>query len=152
MPVDIEALSGGLLGFYLSVNVLAALVGAVPGALVERKACATLERVHFLMFFFGGLALIVYLQFEIARGLAPENHAVANAVLALVAGFYLSNVTARRLRNAAKRPILALLIWVPVVNVAFMVLLATWPTAPKKVRERAARKSATLTEETGGAA
>lgn len=140
MNYDVQAWWDGLLGFYLSANVLVALLGSVPGALVERKACATLERLHFLMFFFGGAALIVYLQFEFARSFAPENLAIANGVLALVAGFYLGNVAARRLRNAAKQPILALLIWVPAVNLVFMAALALLPTAPKKARDAARQK------------
>ena len=58
MPFETQALLDGVLAFYMSINVLGALAGTVPGALVERKACATLERAHFLMFFlkyFNGL-------------------------------------------------------------------------------------------------
>lgn len=142
MPFDIQALWEGALAFYLSINVLGAVAGTVPGALVERKACATLERMHFLMFFFGGAAVLGYLQFEIARSLAPENVTIANLVLAVVAGLYLGNVAARRLRNAAKKPVLALLIWVPVVNVVFLAALALIPTAPKKDREKATANGA----------
>lgn len=134
MPFDIQALTDGVIAFYLSINVLGALGGTMPGALVERKACATLERVHFLMFFFGGAALLGYLQFEIDRSMAPENLTIANFVLAVVAGLYLGNVAARRLRNAAKKPVLALLIWVPVVNLVFLAALALIPTAPKKAK------------------
>lgn len=120
--------------FYLGGYVLAALVATVPGALVEKKSCATLERLHFLLFFFGGAALIVYLHGEIIRAVVPQNLWIANFSMAVVAGLYLGNVTARRLRNAGKKSILALLIWVPVVNVLFLIALAAMPTAPKKAR------------------
>ncbi|MCR4378183.1 MAG: hypothetical protein NUV50_08840 [Rhodospirillales bacterium] len=133
MSVDFDGLWQGVLAFYLGGHVLAALVATVPGALVEKKSCATLERFHFLLFFFGGAALIVYLHAEIIRVIAPENLWIANASMACVAGLYLGNVTARRLRNAGKKSILALLIWVPVVNIAFLVALAGIPTAPNKV-------------------
>lgn len=132
MSVSFDGLWQGVLAFYLGWHVLAALVATVPGALVEKKSCATLERFHFLLFFFGGAALIVYLHAEIIRVIAPENLWIANAGMACVAGLYLGNVTARRLRNAGKKSILALLIWVPVVNIAFLVVLAAIPTAPKK--------------------
>lgn len=137
MDFDFDSLWQGVMAFYLSLNVVAALVGTVPGALVEKKSCATLERFHFLLFFFGGAAVIVYLHGEIVRAVAPESLWMADAGMAFVAGLYLGNVTARRLRNAAKRPILSLLIWVPLVNVVFMVALALIPTAPKKAREAA---------------
>lgn len=137
MNFDLQSLWDSALAFYLSLNVVAALVGTVPGALVEKKTCATLERFHFLLFFFGGAALIVYLHYEITRSIDPANLWIANLSMAFVAGLYLGNVTARRLRNAAKKPILSLLIWVPVVNVAFLVALALIPTAPKKAREAA---------------
>jgi len=135
MDFDYQGLWQGVLAFYLSLNVVAALVGTVPGALVEKKSCATLERFHFLLFFGGGAALIVYLHYEITRAMGPENLWKADLGMAFVAGLYLGNVTARRLRNAAKRPILSLLLWVPVVNVVFFAALAVIPTAPKKQRE-----------------
>lgn len=134
MPFDVDALWNGVLAFYLSINVLGAVLGTVPGALVERKACATLERRDFLMFFLGGAALLGYLYYEVTRSLDPANVGIASFALAVVAGLYLGNVTARRLRNAAKRPILALLIWVPVINVVFLAAMALIPTAPKKAR------------------
>ncbi len=134
MDFDLQSLWNSALAFYMSFNVLAALVGTVPGALVEKKTCATLERFHFLLFFFGGAALLVYLHYEITRAIADENLWKANLGMAFAAGLYLGNVTARRLRNAAKKPILSLLIWVPVVNVAFLAALAIIPTAPKKTR------------------
>lgn len=137
MDFDLQSLWQGVLAFYLSLNVLGALAGTVPGALVEKKNCATLERFHFLLFFFGGAALIGYLHFEITRAMAAENIWIADLSVAFVAGLYLGNVTARRLRNIAKRPILSLLIWVPLVNIAFMIALAAIPTAPKKDREAA---------------
>lgn len=137
MDFDLQSLWQGVLAFYVSLNVVAALVGTVPGALVEKKSCATLERFHFLLFFCGGAALLLYLHFEITRAMAPENMWKADLGMAFAAGLYLGNVTARRLRNAAKKPILSLLLWVPVVNVAFLVALAAIPTAPKKDREAA---------------
>lgn len=137
MAVDLQSLWQGVLAFYLSLNVLGALAGTVPGALVEKKNCATLERFHFLLFFFGGAALIGYLHFEITRAMAAESIWIADLSVAFVAGLYLGNVTARRLRNIAKQPILSLLIWVPLVNIAFMIALAAIPTAPKKDRESA---------------
>lgn len=132
MDFDIAAIGQGVQVFYLELSVLAALVGTVPGALVEKKTCATLERFHFLLFFFGGGAVLLYLHSEILLSVDPANVWKANAGMAFAAGLYLGNVTARRLRNAAKKPILALLIWVPVVNVVFMGWLALVPTAPKK--------------------
>lgn len=137
MDFDLQQLWQGVVAFYLGFNVLAALAGTVPGALVEKKSCATLERFHFLLFFFGGAALLAYLHHEITRAMAVENLWKANLGMAFAAGLYLGNVTARRLRNAAKRPILSLLLWVPVVNVAFLIALAAIPTAPKKAREAA---------------
>lgn len=131
MTVDVQS----VFAFYLSLNVLGAFAGTVPGALVEKKNCATLERFHFLLFFFGGAALIGYLHFEITRAMAAESIWIADLSVAFVAGLYLGNVTARRLRNIAKHPILSLLIWVPLVNIAFMIALAAIPTAPKKDRE-----------------
>lgn len=130
--MDIDALINGVSEFYLSFSVLAALIGTVPGALVERKTCATLERFHFVLFYFGGAAVLGYLYFEIARSLQPQGLWKAQLAMSFVAGLYLGNVAARRLRNAAKRPILAVLMWVPVVNVAFWAALALIPTAPKK--------------------
>lgn len=111
-----------------------ALLGSAPGALIEKRSCATLERFHFLLFLFGGAAVILYLHYEIIRAIQPENQWIANTVMSLIGGFYVGNVTARRLRNAAKKPILALLIWVPLVNLALVVALALIPTAPKKVQ------------------
>lgn len=132
MSVDANTVLEGLMAFYLSANVLAALVGTVPGALVEKKTCATLERFHFLLFFFGGMALLGFLYFEIARSVAALNLWKAQLGMSLALGLYLGNVTARRLRNAGKRPLLALLIWLPGVNAVFLVALAFLPTAPKK--------------------
>ena len=132
MNLDFQSLSEAVVGFYLSFNVLAALAGTVPGALVERKTCATLERFHFVLFYFGGAAFLGFLYFEIARALSPEDVWKAQLGMSFVAGLYLGNVAARRLRNVAKPPILALLMWVPVVNVAFWAALASIPTAPKK--------------------
>lgn len=134
--VDIDTLMNAINEFYLSFSVLAAVAGTVPGALVERKTCATLERFHFLLFYFGGAALLGYLYFEIARSLELQGLWKAQLAMSFVAGLYLGNVAARRLRNAAKRPILALLMWVPVVNVAFWVALALIPTAPKKAQPK----------------
>ena len=134
MSLTFDNLWQFVLAFYLGGYVFAALVATVPGALVEKKSCATLERFHFLLFFFGGAALIVYLHAEIIRAVALENLWIANFSMACVAGLYLGNVTARRLRNAGKKSILALLIWVPVVNLAFLAALAVMPTAPKKMR------------------
>jgi len=130
--MDIDALINGVFEFYLSFSVLAALLGTVPGALVERKTCATLERFHFVLFYFGGAAVLGYLYFEIARSLEPQDLWKAQLAMSFVAGLYLGNVAARRLRNAAKRPILAVLMWAPVVNIAFWAALALIPTAPKK--------------------
>ena len=130
--VDIDTLMNAIIEFYLSFSVLAALAGTVPGALVERKTCATLERFHFVLFYFVGAALLGYLYFEIARALEPQDLWKAQLAMSFVAGLYLGNVAARRLRNAAKHPILALLMWVPGVNVVFWVALASIPTAPKK--------------------
>jgi len=137
MTVDMQSIWEGVLAFYFSLNVLGAFAGTVPGALVEKKNCATLERFHFLLFFFGGAALIGYLHFEITRAMAAESIWIADLSVAFVAGLYLGNVTARRLRNIAKSPVLSLLIWVPLVNIAFMIALAWVPTAPKKDREAA---------------
>lgn len=137
MNFDTDSLWQGAMAFYLGGYVLAAVLATVPGALVEKKSCATLERFHFLLFFFGGAALIVYLHAEITRSMAPENLWIANLGMAVVAGLYLGNVLARRLRNAGKKSIWALLIWVPVVNIAFLVALALIPTAPKKNRAAA---------------
>ncbi|MFC1674142.1 hypothetical protein ACFL12_08455 [Pseudomonadota bacterium] len=134
MPFDLDMLWAAALAFYLSPNVGVALLGSAPGALIEKKSCATLERFHFLLFLFGGAAIILYLHYEIIRAIEPENLWIANTVMSLIGGFYIGNVTARRLRNAAKRPILALLIWVPVVNIVLLVALALIPTAPKKVQ------------------
>lgn len=142
MEFDVQSLWDGVLAFYLSLNVLGALAGTVPGALVERKACATLERAHFLMFFFGGAAVLGYLHFEITRAVAADSLWLANLGMAVVAGLYLGNVTARRLRNIARKPVLALLIWVPVVNIAFLAAMALIPTAPKKARIAAGVESA----------
>lgn len=142
MELDVQGLWDGVLAFYLSLNVLGALVGTVPGALVERKSCATLERAHFLMFFFFGAAVLGYLHFEITRAVAADGLWLANLGMAVVAGLYLGNVTARRLRNIAWKPVLALLIWVPVVNMAFLAAMALIPTAPKKARIAAGVKSA----------
>ncbi|HEY9079305.1 hypothetical protein [Magnetovibrio sp.] len=130
--MDVSTLIDGITNFYFSFDVLAAVVGTVPGALVERKTCATLERFHFVLFYFVGAAVLGYLYFEIVRSLSAENVWKAQLGMSLVAGLYLGNVAARRLRNAAKHPILALLMWVPVVNIAFWVALALIPTAPKK--------------------
>lgn len=132
--MDIDALIYGVSEFYLSLNVLAALAGTVPGALVERKTCATLERFHFVLFYFGGAAVLGYLYFEIARSLELQNLWKAQLAMSFVAGLYLGNVAARRLRNAAKRPIWAVLMWAPVVNIVFWAALALIPTAPKKHR------------------
>jgi len=137
MTVDLQSMWEGVLAFYLSLNVLGAFAGTVPGALVEKKNCATLERFHFLLFFFGGAALIGYLHFEITRAMASESIWIADLSVAFAAGLYLGNVTARRLRNIAKSPVLSLLIWVPLVNIAFMIAMAAIPTAPKKDREAA---------------
>ena len=137
MTFDLQNVWDGVLAFYLSLNVVAALAGTVPGALVEKKNCATLERFHFLLFFFGGAALIGYLRFEITRAMVPDDIWIADLSIAFAAGLYLGNVMARRLRNIAKQPILGLLMWVPLVNIAFMIALAAIPTAPKKDREAA---------------
>jgi len=134
MPYDLQSLWQASLAFYLSFSVVAALAGTVPGALVERKNCATLERFHFVLFYFGGAALLGYLYTEIARALSAGDLWMAQLGMSFVAGLYLGNVAARRLRNAAMRPIWALLMWVPVVNVAFLVAMATIPTAPKKAQ------------------
>jgi len=130
--MDIDTLIYGVSEFYLSFSVLAALAGTVPGALVERKTCATLERFHFVLFYFGGAAVLGYLYFEIARALEPQDLWKAQLAMSFVAGLYLGNVAARRLRNAAKHPILGLLMWAPGVNVIFWAALALIPTAPKK--------------------
>lgn len=135
MDFDLQSVWEGALAFYLSLNVLGALAGTVPGALVEKKNCATLERFHFLLFFFGGAALIGYLHFEITRAMTAESIWIVDLSVAFVAGLYLGNVIARRLRNITKHPILSVLIWVPLVNIAFMIALAAIPTAPKKIRE-----------------
>lgn len=132
MDFDVDTLWQGLAAFYLSLNVAGAVLGTIPGSLVEKKSCATLERFHFLLFFVIGAALIVYLHQEIVRVTAPDTIWIADLSMAFVAGLYLGNVIARRLRNAGKKPILALLIWLPVVNVAFLIALAVLPTAPKK--------------------
>jgi len=141
MSVDVSALVGGVADFYLSFNVLAALVGTVPGALVERKSCATLERFHFVLFYFGGAALLGYLYFEIARALSVEDLWKAQLGLSFAAGLYLGNVAARRLRNIAKPPLLGLLMWVPAINIVFWVALALLPTAPKKNQPSVANPS-----------
>jgi len=132
MVVDFADLWQTALAFYLSLNVVAALVGTVPGALVEKKTCATLERFHYVLFLFGGVALLGYLQSEILRSALPENVWKINLGGAFAMGLYVGNVTARRLRNMGKRPMLALLMWVPLVNVAFFGVLVLTPTAPKK--------------------
>lgn len=139
--VDMTSLIDGLSDFYLSFNVLAAVVGTVPGALVEKKSCATLERFHFVLFYFGGVAVLSFLYVEIARALDVGDLWKAQLAMSFVAGLYLGNVAARRLRNAAKRPILALLMWVPVVNVAFLAAMVLIPTAPKKHQSSAAKPS-----------
>lgn len=132
MNFDVQSLWQGILAFYLSLSVVAALVGTVPGALVERKTCATLERFHFVLFYVGGAAVIGFLYNEMARALSADDVWKAQLGMSVVAGLYLGNVAARRLRNAGKRPILALLMWVPVVNIAFWAALALIPPAPKK--------------------
>jgi len=141
MGVDIGTVLSGLSDFYLSFSVLAAVAGTVPGALVEKKSCATLERFHFVLFYFGGAAVLGFLYVEIARALDVGDLWKAQLAMSFVAGLYLGNVAARRLRNAAKRPILALLMWVPVVNVAFLAAMVLIPTAPKKRQSSAAKPS-----------
>lgn len=132
MAVDFGDLWSGTLAFYLSLNLVAAVAGTVPGALVERGSCATLERFHFLIFLIGGVALLGYLHVEILRATQPENAWIVDLASAFAIGAYVGNVIARRLRNMAKSPLLGLLIWVPLVNIAFLGALALIPTAPKK--------------------
>lgn len=134
MLYDLQSLWQASLAFYLSLSIVSAIAGTVPGALVERKNCATLERFHFVLFYFGGALLLSYLYTEIARALNTEDIWMAQLGMSFVAGLYLGNVAVRRLRNAAMRPVWALLMWVPVVNVAFWVALASIPTAPKKTQ------------------
>ena len=132
MVVDFADLWAMAFAFYLSLNIVAALAGTVPGALVEKKTCATLERFHYVLFLFGGVALLGYLHSEVLRVTLPENVWKINLGGAFAMGLYVGNVTARRLRNMGKRPILALLMWVPLVNVVFFGVLVITPTAPKK--------------------
>jgi len=134
MPLDLQSLWQASLAFYLSLSVVAAVAGTVPGAMVERKNCATLERFHFVLFYFGGALLLGYLYTEIARALNTEDIWMAQLGMSFVAGLYLGNVAARRLRNAAMRPAWALLMWLPMVNVVFWVALAAIPTTPKKTQ------------------
>lgn len=145
MSVDINTLTENVLGFYLSWNIVAALAGSIPGALAEKKNCASLERFHFLLFFFGGAAVLLFLYNEIARSLLEENVWKAQLAMSLVAGFYLGNVASRRLRNAGKQKILAVLIWVPMVNIALLIALAAMPTAmTKKAKAVAAAQNSEM--------
>lgn len=121
-----------ILAFYLSFNVVAAVIGTVPGALAERKHCATLERLHFVLFLVGGLAVLYVLHGEITAAIDPGDAWMADLGVAFVAGLYAGNVTARRLRNIARNPLWAVLIWVPGVNLAFFAALALIPTVPKR--------------------
>lgn len=132
MTVDFGDVWSVVLAFYLSLNLVAALAGTVPGALVERGSCATLERFHFVLFLLGGLALLGYLYSEVLRATLAENVWKVNLGGAFAMGLYVGNVTARRLRNMGKSPLLSLFIWVPLVNVAFLGVLVLTPTARKK--------------------
>lgn len=132
MMVDFGDVWSVALAFYLSLNLVAALAGMVPGALVERGSCATLERFHFVLFLLGGLALLGYLYSEVLRATLAENVWKVNLSGAFAMGLYVGNVTARRLRNMGKSPLLSLIMLVPLVNVAFFGVLVLTPTARKK--------------------
>jgi len=132
MSVDVNSLFESLTGFYLSFNIVAAVLATVPGALAEKKNCASLERFHFLLFFFGGVLVMGFIYHEMTRAMLADHVWKAQLGMSIVAGLYLGNVASRRLRNAGKKKLLALLIWVPILNVALLAALAMIPTAPKK--------------------
>ena len=114
---------------------LMALVATLAGAVatkVEKGSCGTFGRLYYLLYCGGGAALLTVLASQMTPGLSGDSLRYVYLFLALVGGAYFGNITARRVRNIGWAVWWAMLIFVPLVNIGFWLVLLVKPTGRKK--------------------
>lgn len=110
---------------------VAAIAGAIA-AKMEKGACGTFGRFHYLLYSVGGTGALYVLATQITPGLGPDGLFNAMLFLAAVGGAYHGNIAARRVRNIGWNVWSAMIVFVPFVNVVFWFLLVIKPTGRKK--------------------
>ncbi|HEY9163092.1 MAG TPA: hypothetical protein VIN57_00680 [Magnetovibrio sp.] len=109
----------------------ATVVGAVA-AKVEKGSCGTFGRLHYLLYGIGGNLVLKVLAWQMTPGLSGDALLYVFFFLALVGGAFHGNITARRVRNIGWNVWWAMLIFVPLVNIGFWLVLVVKPAGRKK--------------------
>lgn len=113
---------------------LVATVAGAVAAKVEKGSCGTFGRLYYLLYGMGGNLVLKVLASQMTPGLSGDSLLYVYLFLALVAGAFHSNITARRVRNIGWNVWWAMLIFVPLVNMGFWIVLVLKPAGRKKVQ------------------
>lgn len=133
--LDVMAELGGL-----DVVALLWLVATVAGAVaakVEKGSCGTFGRLHYLLYGVGGNVVLKVLALQMTPGLTGDALLYVYLFLALVLGAFNGNTAARRVRNIGWNVWWAMLIFVPLVNMGFLIALVLKPAGRKKAQSAA---------------